>query len=314
MDELAGAAWFTSLDLRARYHQIRMSPCDEHKTVFQMHQGHCEFKVMSYGLTGATATFQHAMNTILAPFLRRFVLVFIDDILIYSPSLAAHVQHVRAVFQLLSEFQLKLKRKKCSFAQPKLKYLGHTISANGVATDGKNLEAVQHWERPICAKEVCGFLGLAGYYRKFVRNFGVISRPLIDLLKKGTVFVWTSLHEEAFVAFKQALLTAPVLALPDFAKTFVVETDASDKGIGAVLMQSGHPLAFLSKALGPRLQCLSTYEKECLAILLAIDRWRPYLQTSEFVIRTDQRSLSHLDDQRLSTPWKQKALTKLLGL
>lgn len=141
-----------------------------------------------------------------------------------------------------------------------------------------------------------------------------ISRPLTDLLKKNTVFVWTSLHDEAFHTLKLALTSAPVLALPDFSKPFVLEMDASEGGIGAVLMQGHHPIAYLSKALGPKLHTLSTYEKECLAILMAVDRWRSYLLLSPFTIWTDHRSLSYLDEQRLTTPWQHKALTKLLGL
>ena len=128
------------------------------------------------------------------------------------------------------------------------------------------------------------------------------------------MFCWTSEHSEAFQALKQALISAPVLALPDFSKVFTVETDASDKGIGAVLQQDGHPIAYLSKALGPKNQVLSTYEKESLAILMAIEHWRSYLQQGEFIIKTDQKSLTHLDDQRLTTPWQHKALTKLMGL
>lgn len=269
---------------------------------------------MPYGLTGAPATFQNAMNTIFAPLLRKCVLVFIDDILIYSPTLEQHQLDVKAVFDLLTQHQLKVKRSKCAFAQPQLKYLGHIISASGVATDPKSLEAVRTWPVPQNVKEMRKFLGLAGYYRKFVRNFGLISRILTDLLKKNELFVWTPDHQQAFLGLKQALLTAPVLALPNFERPFVVETDASDSGLGAVLMQDQHPIAFLSRALGPKLRGLSTYEKESLAILLAVDRWRPYLRQSPFVIRTDQRALSHLDEQRLTIPWQQKALTKLLGL
>jgi hypothetical protein len=155
---------------------------------------------------------------------------------------------------------------------------------------------------------------MTGYYRKFIRGYGVISRTLTELLKKGAPYVWNSERESAFQALKKALVTTPVLALPDFSQTFVVETDACSRGVGAVLLQNNHPLAFISKALGPRHLGLSTYEKECLAILLAIDKWRSYLQHSEFIIRTDQRSLAHLDDKRLTTPWQHKALTKLLGL
>jgi hypothetical protein len=161
---------------------------------------------------------------------------------------------------------------------------------------------------------VWGFLGLAGYYRKFVRDFGIISQPLNDLLKKRSVFRWTELENAAFKVLKHALISAPVLALPDFSLTFEIETDASDRGIGVVLLQQKHPLAFLSKTLGPRTSMLSTYEKESLAILMVVDHWCAYLQPAEFIIHTDQKSLIHLEDQRIATPWHQKVTVKLLGL
>ncbi|KAM0872306.1 hypothetical protein ACQ4PT_038804 [Festuca glaucescens] len=314
IDELAGAQWFTSLDLRAGYHQIRMQPGDEEKTAFKTHNGHYEFRVMSFGLTGAPTTFQNTMNTILAPVLRKGVLVFIDDILVYRKTLEEHAQLLKKVFMLLDQHHLKVKKSKCTFAQPQLVYLGHVISASGVATDPKNISAVQRWNSPKSVKEVRGFLGLAGYYRKFVRNFGQISKPLTDLLKKDKEFHWTATTEAAFRQLQQALIAAPVLAILDFAKPFVVETDASDGGVGAILSHEGHPISYLSRALGPKNQGLSAYEKEFLAILLAVDHWRSYLQVQEFTIQSDHRSLASLDEQRLHTPWQRKALTKLLGL
>jgi hypothetical protein len=252
LDELAGSEWFTSLDLRAGYHQIRMSEQDEHKTAFQTHHGHFEYKVMPYGLTGAPATFQGVMNEVLASGLRKFVLVFIDDILIYSKTLEDHVQHIKHVFQMLLDNRLEVKKSKCAFAKRELSYLGHIISGAGVATDPKKIAPIVEWLAPINAKQLHSFLGMAGYYRKFVHGYGIISKSLTELLKKGVQFIWTSKHEASFQALKQALVSTPVLALPDFTKNFSIETDACDKGIGAVLMQDCHPLAFLSKALGPK--------------------------------------------------------------
>lgn len=314
LDELAGACWFSKLDLRAGFHQIRLRAGEEYKTAFRTHQGHFEFRVMPFGLTNAPATFQGAMNTVLAPLLRRCVLVFLDDILVYSATLDEHVQHLRQVLCLLKQHDLKAKLSKCTFSQPELSYLGHRISASGVATEQDKIQTVQEWPIPVNLKELRGFLGLAGYYRKFVRHFGLISRPLTELLKKGSQFIWTPPVDTAFRELKRALTEAPVLALPDFAKRFVIETDASGTGVGAVLMQDGHPIAYLSKALCPKNLGLSAYEKECLALLMAVDHWRPYLQHSEFTIRTDQKSLLHLSDQRLNTPIQQRAFTKLLGL
>jgi len=278
LDELSGAAYFTSLDLQASFHQIRMKAGEEFKTAFQTHFGQFEFRVMSFGLTRAPGTFQAAMNTTLTPYLRKFVLVFFDDILIYSASLEEHLQHLRMVFELLARDQWTLKLSKCSFAQTKISYLGHVISAAGVGTDQSKIEAISNWPSPSSVKELRSFLGLANYYRRFVGHFGIISKPLKNLLRKNTLFIWTPDHESAFLALKSALCNSPVLALPKFDKSFTIETDASESGVGAVLMQDGHPLAFLSKALGPKTRGLPTYEKEFMAILLAVQTWRAYLQ------------------------------------
>lgn len=314
LDELYGASWFSILDLRAGFHQILLRNGEEYKIAFQTHLGHYEFRVMAFGLTGAPGTFQKAMNHTLAPALRKYALVFFDDILVYSSSMELHLHHLAHVFDLLNRDQWKIKLSKCSFAVNKVSYLGHVVSQAGVSTDPTKIQAIVDWPTPSCVKELRSFLGLAGYYRKFIRHFGVISQPLTSLLKKGIIFVWTPDHDVAFQTLKQALVTAPVLALPDFSTPFMIETDASDTGIGAVLMQRGHPLAFLSKTLGPKSRGLSTYEKEYMAILTAVQQWRPYLQQSEFVILTDHKSLSQLNEQRLHTSWQHKVFTKLLGL
>jgi hypothetical protein len=214
---------------------------------------------------------------------------------------------------LLHDNQFKVKLSKCSFAQQTLHYLGHVISPNGVATNPSKIQDVKQWPSPQSIKELRSFWGLAGYYRRFVKNFDMIAKPLTDLLKKGAVFLWTDICEQAFQLLIQSLISATVLALPNFEQLFVVETNASDTGIGAVLHQGGHPIAYVSKALGPRTQGLSTYEKESLAILLAIDHWKALLQPAEFVIHTDQKSLTHLTDQKLHSYWQQKVLTKLMG-
>lgn len=314
MDELAKASWFSTLDLSSGYHQVRLKAGEEYKTAFQTHHGHFEFKVVAFGLCGAPGTFQGAMNTTLAPLLRRCVVVFFDDILVYSNSFEEHVHNLRAVLQLLAQDQWQVKLSKCSFVKNQINYLGHVISKGSVATDPSKIQAVLNWSQPANVKELRSFLGLAGYYRKFVKFFAVLARPLTDLLKKNVLFVWTSDHDVAFQELKSALYSAPVLAMPDFSLPFVIETDACAVGVGAVLMQAGHPLAYISKALGPKTQGLSTYEKEYLANLIVVEQWRHCLQLAEFHIHTDQKSLIHLNEQRLHTHWQQKVFTKLLGL
>jgi hypothetical protein len=253
LDELHGAAWFSSLDLKAGFHQILLKPGEDFKKAFQTHVGQFKFRVMTFGLTGAPNSFQEAMNTTLGPLLRKCVLVFFDDILVYNPTFEDHLTHLQQVFELLSAYQWRIKLSKCSFAQNEVSYLGHVIIQQGVATDSNKISTISSWSTPINVKELRSFLGTTGYYRKFVKNFGVISRPLTNLLKKGTLFVWTHDHDLAFTTLQQALVTTPVLALPNFHKPFVIETDSNDYGFGAMLLQDGHPLAFISKARGPNL-------------------------------------------------------------
>jgi len=300
LDELHGSQWFTKLDCRSGYHKIRLTSGDEKKTAFKTHHGLYEFLVMPFGLTNAPATFQAAMNSIFSPLMRKGVLVFMDDILVYTPSLDSHCVLLQQVFEILQEHQFFLKLSKCEFAKQELEYLGHTISPAGVATEPSKVKAVSDWPIPQNVRDLRGFLGLTGYYRRFIQHYAMISRPLTNLLKKGVQFQWTPAHE-AFSLLKAALIQAPVLAVPDFQKPFVVETDACDLGIGAVLMQEGHPISYLSKPLSARNQALSTYEKECMAILLAIEKWRPYLLAQEFLIRTDHKSLLYLTEQKATT-------------
>lgn len=314
MDELAHASWFSTLDLRAGFHQILLQPGEEYKTAFQTHLGQYEFRVIAFGLTGAPGTFQGAMNATLSPGLRRFAIVFFDDILVYSRTYEEHLSHLAQVFQWLAADQWRLKLSKCTFAQRSIAYLGHIISEQGLSTNPAKIQAIMDWPPPKSVKELRGFLGLASYYRKFVKFFGIMAKPLTELLKKEAIFIWTSVQDAAFSALKSALCSSPVLALPDFTQPFHIETDASGTGVGAVLMQNGHPLAYISKALGPRNQGLSVYEKEYLALLMAVDQWRHYLLHNEFIIHTDHKSLIHLNEQRLHTVWQQRVFSKLLGL
>ena len=186
---------------------------------------------------------------------------FMDDILVFSETMEEHVHHLQQVFMILEKNQFLLKKSKCVFAQRSLEYLGHIVSSQGVATEPSKIQAVTQWPQPSNVKQLRGFLGLTGYYRRFIKHYGLISRPLTQMLKKGVQFQWTPLAQEAFLLLKKALTEAPVLAIPDFNQPFVIETDASELGMGAVLMQNGHPISFLSKPFSSRSRAFSTYEE-----------------------------------------------------
>ena len=312
LDELRGARFFTKLDLRSGYHQVRMHPEDIDKTAFRTHHGHYEFLVMPFGLTNAPSTFQALMNDVLKPFIRKFVLVFFDDILIYSSSWVEHLQHMRQVFQLLREQKLALKRTKCSFGETQVGYLGHIISDKGVAMDPAKIEAVESWPPPRSIRALRGFLGLTGYYRKFIAGYGTVAAPLTALLKREA-FRWTEEAEEAFNLLKQALMSAPLLQMPDFDRSFIIDCDASGSGFGAVLHQGDGAIAFFSRAVAPQHQKLPAYERELIGLVKAVRHWRPYIWGRQFLVRTDHYSLKYLLDQRLTTIPQHTWVSKLFG-
>ncbi|KAL0539843.1 hypothetical protein IC582_024064 [Cucumis melo] len=297
-DQLQGATVLSKIDLRSGYHQLRIKDEDVPKTAFRSRYEHYEFIVMSFGLTNAPAVFMDLMNRVFREFLDTFVIVFIDDILIYSKTEAKHEKHLRMVLQTLRDNKLYAKFSKCEFWLKQVSFLGHVVSKAGVSVDPAKIEAVTGWTRPSTVSEVRSFLGLAGYYRRFVENFSRIATPLTQLTRKGAPFVWSKACEDSFQNLKQKLVTAPVLTVPDGSGSFVIYSDASKKGLGCVLMQQGKVVAYASRQLKSHEQNYPTHDLELAAVVFALKIWRHYLYGEKIQIFTDHKSLKYFFTQK----------------
>ena len=297
-DQLKGARIFSKIDLRSGYHQLRIKEDDIPKTAFRTRYGHYEFVVMPFGLTNAPAAFMDLMNRTFQPYLDQFVVVFIDDILVYSTEQSEHEHHLRVVLETLRKEQLYAKLSKCEFWLNSISFLGHVISDNGVAVDPQKIKAVSEWPRPTNVTEVRSFLGLAGYYRRFVEDFSRIAQPLTNLMKKTVRFQWNDKCERAFEELKKRLTTAPVLTLPVDGVEFEVYSDASKEGLGCVLMQQRKVIAYASRQLKNHEKNYPTHDLELAAVVFALKIWRHYLFGVSCKIYTDHKSLKYIFTQK----------------
>jgi hypothetical protein len=296
-DQLVKAKVFYKIDLRSGYHQIKIRASDIPKTAFSTRYGLYEYLVMSFGLTNALAYFMYLMNSVFMPKLEKFIVVFIDDILVYSKNEEEHAGHLHVVIQHLREHRLYAKLSKCDFWLKEIKFLGHTISEAGIAVDPDKVQEVMNWKPPTTVHQIRSFLGLTGYYRRFILDFSRIAKPMTELLKKGAKFVWGQKCEDAFHTLRQHLTTAPVLAQPNISKTFDVYCDASGIGLGCVLMQDNRVIAYASRALRPHEQNYPTHDLELAAVVHTLKMWRHYLMGTHYNIFTDHKSLKYIFTQ-----------------
>ncbi|KAD7477060.1 hypothetical protein E3N88_00196 [Mikania micrantha] len=290
-DQLQGVQYFSKIDLRSGYHQLRIQEEDIPKTAFRTRYGHYEFMVMPFGLTNAPAVFTDLMNRVCKPYLDQFVTVFIDNILIYSRTEKEHEQHLRTVLELLKEEQLYTKFSKCEFWLRGVQFLGHVINSDGIHVDPAKIEAINNWDVPTTSTEIRSYLGLAGYYRRFISNFSKIALPFTKLTQKSEPFVWPHKQEEAFQTLTQRLCNAPILTLPEGSDDFVVYCDASHQGLGCVLMQRDKVIAYASRQLKIHEKNYTTHDLELGAVVFALKIWRHYLYGTKCIIFTDHKSL-----------------------
>ena len=297
-DQLQGSREYSKIDLSSGYHQLRVQDSDVPKIAFRTRYGHYEFLVMPFGLTNAPAAFMDLMNRVFQPYLDRFAIVFIDDILVYSGSSKEHSKHLRIVLQTLRERPLYAKLSKCQFWLDRVTFLGHVISVEGVSVDPQKIEAVVNWKPPKDVSEVRSFLGLAGYYRKFVEGFSKIASPLTKLTRKDVKYDWVDACQQSFEELKGRLTSALVLALPNERDGFVVYSDASRQGLGCVLMQNDRVIAYASRQLKKHEENYPTHDLELATVVFALKIWRHYLYGVSCRIFTYHKSLQYIFTQK----------------
>jgi hypothetical protein len=296
-NQLAGAKVFSKIDLHSGYHQIKIPPSDIPKTAFSTRCGLYEYLVMSFGLTNAPAYFMYLMNSVFMQELDKFVVVFIDDILIYSKTPGDHAKHLYVILQRLRDHHLYAKFSKCEFWLDTVKFLGHTISGDSISVDPSKVQEVMDWKPPTLVHQICSFLCLTGYYRRFIPDFSRIAKPMTELLKKGVKFSWDQKCEDAFHTLRDHLTTAPVLAQPDVSKPFDIYCDASGTGLGCVLMQDNRLIAYASRALRVHEQNYPTHDLELAAVIHALKIWRDHLMGTKCHIYTNHKSLKYIFTQ-----------------
>jgi len=297
-DQLQGSTVFSKIDLRSGYHQLKIAESDVPRTAFRTRYGHYEFLVMSFGLTNAPSAFMDMMNRVFREYLDKFIIVFIDDILVYSRSAEEHSEHLRLTLATLRRHQLFAKLGKCEFWLDRVAFLGHVISGEGLSVDPAKISAIMDWKQPVSPTEIRSFLGLAGYYRRFVEGFSSLAAPLTKLTQKHALFVWSEQCEEAFQELKKRLCTAPVLALPLEGAEYSVYTDASGVGLGCVLMQQDRVIAYGSRQLKVHERNYPTHDLEFGAVVFALKIWRHYLYGVKCTIYTDHQSLKYIFVQK----------------
>jgi hypothetical protein len=297
LDQLKNAVYFTKLDLRSGYHQVRIAEGDVWKTSFKTKQGLFEWMVMPFGICNAPTTFMHVMNDVFRPFIDDFVIVYLDDILVFSRTWDEHVMHVKQVLDVLKREKLYVKLSKCEFGKTSLVYLGHIVGGGQLKIDPSKVEVIVNWPKPTSATEVRSFLGAVQYWRKFISNFSYIASPLHALTSVKQVFQWGGRHQKSFDTLKEKISTAPVLALPDLQQPFEIETDASAYAMGAVLMQQRKPIFFHSETFSKVVCNYPTYDKELYALVQSVKKWKHYLMGKETIIHTDHQPLQYLQSQ-----------------
>ncbi|KAH0765186.1 hypothetical protein KY285_001057 [Solanum tuberosum] len=297
-DHLQGASYFSKIDLRSGYHQLRMKDDDILKMTFRTQYGHYEFLVMSFGLANAPAMFMDLMNRVFRHYLDMFVIVFIDDIVIYSRSENDHIDHLRIVLQILKDQQLFAKFSKCAFWLMSVSFLGHIVSSKDIEVDPKKTDPVKSCPRLLTPSDIKSFLGLAGYYIRFVEGFSSIASPLMALTQKKAKFIWSKACDKSFQELKDRLTSASVLTLSEGTDGFVVYCDASRIGLGCVLIQNEKVIAYASRKLKIHEKNYPTHELELAAVVFALEIWRHYLYGVHVDVFTDHKSLHYVFYQK----------------
>jgi hypothetical protein len=296
-DQLKGACVFSKIDLRSGYHQLKIRATDIPKTTFITRYGLYDYTVMSFGLTNAPAYFMYLMNKVFMEYLDKLVVVFIDKILIFSKNEEEHDEHLCLVLQKFRENQLYAKLSKCEFWLKEVSFLGHIISEGGISVDPSKVKSVLSWNTPQNVLDIRSFLGLAGYYRQFIEGFSKIAKPMTELLEKGKTFEWMPRREASFQELKKTLTTSPVLTMPDMEKPFSIYCDASGQGLGCVLMQDGHVVAYASRQLRKHEEKYPTHDLKLAAVVHALKIWWHYIIGKRCEVYSDHKSLKYIFTQ-----------------